>query len=327
MIISQTPLRVSFAGGGTDLSDYYHEEYGAVLSTAIDKYIYVIIKERFDNKIVLNYSKKEIVDNTQDIDHELIRAALDITGIHAGIEITTLADIPSEGTGLGSSSCVTVGLLNAMYAYLGQQIGARRLASEACEIEIEICGKPIGKQDQYIAAFGGLNEIKFHPDETVEIININLTKQEKRILGSNLLLFFTGITRKSSSILHKQKQETGNKRRILTLMRDQVSNLRNSLTIGEFNELGVSMDSGWDYKKQLVDNMTNEQIDEMYKKAKNMGAIGGKISGAGGGGFMLLYVPRNNQDAVRKAMEDYRELPFMLSPFGSRIIFNIEKGF
>ncbi|MBC8344415.1 MAG: GHMP kinase [Bacteroidetes bacterium] len=326
MIISQTPLRVSFVGGGTDLPDYYHEQSGAVLSTAIDKYIYVIVKGRFDEKVVVNYSQKEIVNNVVDVKHELIREALKMTGISNGIEITTLADIPSEGTGLGSSSSVTVGLLNAMYAYKGRQLSAERLANEACKIEIELCGKPIGKQDQYIAAFGGLNEIRFHPDETVEVINLDLTKQERLILGSNLLLFYTGITRKSSSILCKQKKEINNKRSLFTQMKDQVKYLHKYLLESEYDELGRLLDEGWNYKKQLVDNMTNKGIDTMYQKAKNAGALGGKISGAGGGGFLLLYVPRNKQDVVRKVLGEHRELPFMLTPFGSRVIFNIEKG-
>jgi len=324
MIISQTPLRISFVGGGTDISDYYREQSGAVLSTSIDKYIYVIIKARFDDKIVLNYAQKEIVSKVDDVKHELIREALKMTGINNGIEITTLADIPSEGTGLGSSSSVTVGLLNAMYAYQGRQIDADILANEACKIEIEICRKPIGKQDQYIAAYGGLKEIRFYPDETVDVLNVNLAKQERLILGSNLLLFYTGITRKSSSILFKQKKETQNKKNILTKMRDQVPDLHKLIKENKYDRLGKALDSGWNYKRKLVGNITNEIIDEMYHLAKCAGALGGKISGAGGGGFMLLYVPRNKQESVRKELANFRELAFMLTSFGSRIIFNIE---
>jgi len=326
MIISQTPLRISFVGGGTDLSDYYKEQDGAVLSTAIDKYIYVIIKKRFDKKIVLNYSKKEIVSQVDDVMHDLIRESLKMTGIKNGVEITTLADIPSEGTGLGSSSSVTAGLLNAMYAYQGKQIEPNALAKNACKIEIDLCEKPIGKQDQYAAVYGGINEIKFYPNEDVKVLNVNLNQEERISLDSNLLLFYTGITRKSSNILSKQKKETKNKKNVLTLMKDQVHMLRNSLEERNFDNLGILLDDAWHLKRQLVNSISNIKIDKMYKLAKDAGALGGKISGAGGGGFLLLYVPRNYQVTVRQALEHFIELPFSITPYGSRIIFNIEKG-
>ena len=326
MIISQTPLRISFVGGGTDLSDYYKEKNGAVLSTAIDKYIYVIIKKRFDTKIVINYSKNEIVSKVDDVEHELIRESLKMTGIKNGVEITTMADIPSEGTGLGSSSSVTAGLLNAMYAYQGRQIEPNALAANSCKIEIDLCEKPIGKQDQYAAVYGGINEIKFYSNEDVKVLNIYLNQEERISLDSNLLLFYTGITRKSSNILAKQKKETKNKKNVLTLMKDQVDTLRNSLEEKNFDNLGILLDEAWNLKRKLVDSISNVKIDKMYKLAKDAGALGGKISGAGGGGFLLLYVPRNYQVSVRQALEGYIELPFSITPYGSRIIFNIEKG-
>jgi len=184
MIISQTPLRISFAGGGTDLPSFYHHEDGWVISSAIDKYIFVIIKERFDNKIYINYSKKEIVDRVDDIEHDLVREAMRKTGVEKGVEITTLADIPSSGSGLGSSSSVTVGLLNALYAYRGELVTAERLAREACDIEINILGKPIGKQDQYIAAYGGVRFFQFKSNEEVVVEPINLDNSRKRKFGS-----------------------------------------------------------------------------------------------------------------------------------------------
>ena len=202
MIISQTPLRISFAGGGTDLASFYRHEEGWIISSAIDKYIFVIVKERFDNMIYINYSKKEIVDSVDEIEHDLVREAMRKTKVERGVEITTLADIPSSGSGLGSSSSVTVGLLNALYAFQGEQVTAERLAREACEIEIDILGKPIGKQDQYIAAFGGIRFFKFKPNEEVVFDKINLENSFKRKFGANLLLFFTGKTRSSDRILN-----------------------------------------------------------------------------------------------------------------------------
>lgn len=328
MIISQTPLRISFVGGGTDLREYYSNGYGAVLSTAIDKYVYVIIKERFDDLIYINYSQKEIVKNVEDVQHNLVREALKKTGMNSGIEITTLADIPSEGSGLGSSSSITVGLLNAFYSFQGELVTAERLAREACEIEIDICDKPIGKQDQYIAAYGGIREIIFNPDETVDVRKIRIKNSRKRIFGSNMLLFYTDITRKSSVILKDQKNDTRQKIKILTKMRDQVPRLREILeTDSEFEEVGQILDKAWNYKKQLNARISNDFIDKMYSKAKSSGAIGGKISGAGGGGFLMLYVPREKQNKVHIALKNYREFPFMLEPDGSKIIFNQKRDY
>lgn len=325
MVISETPLRISFVGGGTDLKSFYHMEDGMVLSTTIDKYIYVIVKERFDDKIFVNYSIKEIVNDVSEIKHELVREAMIKTGVLSGVEITTLADIPSEGSGLGSSSSVTVGLLNALYNFAGKLVTAERLAQEASEIEIEICKKPIGKQDQYIAAYGGLNKITFHPDETVSISRLPLSNGDLRRLCSNILLFYTNKTRKSDDILKRQKEDTGNKREVLGKMRDAVRILEDALIDKKFDKLGELLHENWLLKKSLVDTISNNDIDEMYERALNAGAVGGKIAGAGGGGFLLLYVPTREQDSVRTAMNDYKEFPFMLDPIGTRIIFNFRR--
>ena len=323
MIISQTPLRISFVGGGTDLKSFYHKEDGMVLSTAIDKYVYVIVKERFDDKIYINYSIKEIVDDVSQIKHQLVREAMKKVGIEKGVEITTLADIPSEGSGLGSSSTVTVGLLNALYNYAGKQVTLEQIAREACEIEIDICKKPIGKQDQYIAAYGGLNKIAFHPDESVSVDKLPIFNKELIMLGSRLLLFFTNKTRKADAILEKQKKTTGDNREVLRQMKDFVPKLERSLARSKFNVLGKLLHENWELKKSLVGSISNPEIDEMYNKAMDAGATGGKICGAGGGGFLLMYVPKAKQDKVREALSDYRELHFMLDSFGSRIIFNV----
>ncbi len=323
MIISQTPLRISFVGGGTDLKSFYHQEDGMVLSSAIDKYVYVIVKERFDDKIYINYSIKEIVDDVSEINHQLVREAMKKVGIERGVEITTLADVPSEGSGLGSSSTVTVGLLNAIYHYAGRQVTLEQIAREACEIEIDICKKPIGKQDQYIAAYGGLNKITFHSDESVSISRVPVFNTNLLILGSRLLLFYTNKTRNADVILKKQKQDTENKREILRKMKNFVPRLERSLKNNNFNRLGKLLNENWLLKKSLVGAISNSEIDDMYDTAMEAGALGGKICGAGGGGFLLMYVPKAKQDHVRSALSDYRELPFMLDPFGSRIIFNV----
>ena len=321
MIISQTPLRISFVGGGTDLSSYYHLHDGMVISTSIDKYIYVIVKERFDELIVIHYTKNEIVNNINDIKHELIRESLIKVGITGGIEITTLGDIPSSGTGLGSSSSVTVGVLNALYNFIGEPITAKSLAEQACEIEIDILKKPIGKQDQYIASYGGLRKFIFHKDESVSVSNIMLNSRDRLVFGSNLLLHFTNITRNSESILNEQKNN--NKIRILKQIADLVPELDKALLAKEFSKLGPLLKENWDLKRRLASGITRPEIETMAENAYSNGALGLKVAGAGGGGFLLSYVPRTIQDKYRKAMNKYPELPFMLDPFGSRIIFNI----
>ena len=323
MVISQTPLRISFVGGGTDLKSFYQKEDGMVLSTAIDKYVYVIVKGRFDEKIYVNYSIKEIVEDPSEIKHELVREALKKAGVGSGVEITTLADVPSEGSGLGSSSSVTVGLLNALYNYTGKQVTLEQIAREACQIEIDICGKPIGKQDQYIAAYGGLNKIIFHPDESVTVSRVPVFGRDLLILGSRLLLFYTNKTRKADKILRKQKKNTENKRASLKSMRDLVPISEGFLSRGKFDNLGKLLHQNWLLKKTLVDTVSSPEIDAMYKKAMKAGALGGKLCGAGGGGFLLLYVPKDKQDTVRSALKQYRELPFLLDSFGSRILFNV----
>lgn len=322
MIISKAPLRISFAGGGTDLPSFYEKDFGSVLSCTIDKYIYVIIKGRFDDLIVVNWTRKEIVNHPNEIEHDLVREAMKKTGIDRSVEITTIADIPSEGSGLGSSSSLLVGLLNAFYEFKGIQVSTERLAEEACEIEIDILRKPIGKQDHYAAAFGGLSEIVFHRDGSVEVNKVIIPNDKFRSLSSNLLLFYTNITRKSENILKKQTEATDNIFNSLLEIRNQVPLLKYKLENGGCDSLGIFLKRGWALKKSLLHEITNKHIDKMYEKALKAGASGGKICGAGGGGFLLVYVPLEKQNAVRKAMKEYREFPFMLEKHGSRIIFN-----
>jgi len=327
MVISQTPLRISFCGGGTDLENFWSKENGKVLSSAIDKFVYVIVKKRFDDNIYLNYSRKEIVHSVEEIQHDLIRNSMIMTGVNSGVEITTLADIPSEGSGLGSSSSITVGLLNALYSFRNEQVTAERLASEACKIEIDILKKPIGKQDQYIAAYGGLKEIEFASDGEVYVDHVNIDSNRMRVFGSNILLFYTGLTRKSDIILSDQKKHMAINHEILLQMKKQVSQMRRVLESEEdLHIIGEFLNKAWDLKRKLSKKITNPEIERMYRNALKNGALGGKICGAGGGGFLMLYVPRENQNSVRKAMQEYREFPFMLNESGSKIMFNSGSG-
>jgi D-glycero-alpha-D-manno-heptose-7-phosphate kinase len=294
-----------------------------IISTAIDKYVYVIVKERFDDKIYINYSQKEIVNDISEIKHDLVREAMVKSGITRGIEITTLADVPSEGSGLGSSSSITVCLLNALYNFMGNQVTAEQLATESCQIEIDICKKPIGKQDQFIAAYGGLKKLTFHTDGSVSVDKIDIPSNELRRLGSNLILFYTNKTRNANVILQKQTDRSEEIREELSSMRDLVPGVAEIIMKGNFDGLGNMLHENWLLKKSLSTSISNPDIDSMYRDARKAGALGGKICGAGGGGFLLLYVPRDRQDAVRESLGNYRELPFMLDPLGSRIIFNV----
>ena len=325
MIISQTPLRISLAGGGTDLPAYYELSDGFVVSTAIDKFLYVIIKERFDDLIYVDYSRKEIVKSVDEIQHDLVREAARKTGLTNGFEVMMLADIPSEGSGLGSSSSLTVGLLNAFYQYQGILVVSEQLADEACEIEIDILKRPIGKQDQYIAAYGGLRSIKFCRNGNVEIGDVKMNSENKRRLGSNLLLFFTDTTRDASSILDEQSKSVKDNLEYHNHIRDLAFDSHKALAELDIDRVGINLRKNWEMKKKLATNVSNNRIDDMYETAMNAGALGAKISGAGGGGFLLVYCERNLQDKLRNAMKKYRELPFLLEKFGSRIIFNMTR--
>jgi D-glycero-alpha-D-manno-heptose-7-phosphate kinase len=320
VIISRTPFRVSFAGGGTDLRAFYQHEPGAVISTTIDKYMYLTVNERFDHTVRVSYSKTEIVETADEVEHPLVREALRKTGIANGIEVTSISDIPA-GTGFGSSSSFTVGLLNALYAYTGTYAPPERLAQEACEIEIDIVGEPIGKQDQYIASYGGLQHIRFKPDESVFVDPVVCTAEFKRTLSDRLLLFYTGITRPASEILTEQKKETGNKIEFLRKMAHLAGEIRRVFQEGrDLDEFGELLHDGWMLKRELASGITNELIDAAYERARQAGAVGGKILGAGGGGFLLVYAREDEHPAIRKALADLREVPFDLEPQGTKIV-------
>lgn len=325
MIIVQTPLRISFFGGGTDFPAFFMQEGGCVLSSAIDKYIFVTIKQRFDSKLRIGYTQTEMVNEVDQIHHELIRESLRITRIDRGVEITTMGDIPSEGSGLGSSSTVTVGALHAMYAYLGEIVPAERLAREACEIEIEKLKRPIGIQDQYIAAYGGLRFLEFLPNGQVTTEKIHLSSEAQRALNNNFMLFFTGMSRDSSTIL---KEQVGNLKHRLNELREikhMAYEARCAIETEDFDVLGVMLHQSWELKKRLAGTISNGRINEMYQTARGAGAIGGKIAGAGGGGFLLLYVPFEHQNKVRTKLIGLQELPFRLEADGTKVIFNYRR--
>ena len=323
MIVVRTPLRVSFLGGGTDFPEHYREHGGAVISTAIDKYVYVIVKQRFDDMVYVNYSKKEIVESAEELQHELVREAMRVVGVKRGVEITTLADVPSSGTGLGSSSSVTVGLLQALHSYRGRLVTAETLARQACEIEIERCGKPIGVQDQYIAAYGGLRELIFCEDDDVQVAALGLDDELLRRLNRNMMLFYTHLTRPSGSVLSEQRENIGERRASLIGLRDLATQARDCLRSSDLTTFGELLHQGWELKKGLASGVSNRTLDEYYGVARDAGALGGKISGAGGGGFLLLYCPLTAQDDVRQALPTLRELPFTFERDGSRVVFNL----
>jgi D-glycero-alpha-D-manno-heptose-7-phosphate kinase len=325
MIITQTPIRVSLFGGGTDFADYYLREEGCVLSTAIDKFIFVTIKERFDDLIRVGYTRTELVESVDQLQHDLVREALRKTGITRRVEISTMADVPSEGSGLGASSAVTVGLLNAMYAFLGEVASAEQLARQACHIEIEALDRPIGVQDQYIAAYGGLRFMTFTREGNIVIESMKIGESVRRRLDQNLLLFYTGMTRQASDILSEQKDNIAERLEVLREMKQLAVTGRACLEAGEADMLGELLHRGWMLKKQMASRISNGAIDEMYRTARQTGALGGKITGAGGGGFLLLYCPWQHQEDVRAALHGLRELPFRTERFGSRVIFNYRR--
>jgi D-glycero-alpha-D-manno-heptose-7-phosphate kinase len=323
MIITQTPLRIGLLGGGTDLPGYFREHGGRVLNCALDKYVYVIVKQRFDDDIYVNYSRKEIVSRVDDLEHELVREAMRMTGVTSGVEITTLADIPSAGSGLGSSSAVTVGLLHALFAYQGRQMSAEELAERACSIEIDHCGKPIGKQDQYIAALGGIRDMRFGPGDEVVAEELKLGAADRRALQQQIMLFYTGITRSANTILAEQNANVAATLPQLDLLRDLAGIAAERLRDGDVDAIGPVMRESWEAKRKLASGVSNGEIDQAISRALEAGASGVKLTGAGGGGFLLVICPVERQRAVRQSLADMRELPVKLDPLGSRVVLNV----
>ena len=323
MIISQTPLRMSFTGGGSDLPAFYRQHGGAVISTAISKFVYVGVNKKFDQSIRVSYSKTEEVETVAEIQHDLIREAIRMLEIPGGIEITSIADIPSRGTGMGSSSSFSVGLLHALRAFKSEYVSAADLGEDSCRLEIDRCGERIGKQDQYAAAFGGFNLIEFHRDDTVHVQPVICDRAVIAELEKWLMMFYTGITRPASVILDSQTTAMENDERKIDVVKTMVSltyQLRDELHRNRIESFGEILHENWELKKSLSDGISNPEIDAWYACARSRGALGGKLLGAGAGGFLAFFVPPYRQAAVREALKDLRHIPFEFERLGSRII-------
>ena len=321
MIISRTPLRVSFAGGGSDLPGYYRECGGAVLSTSIDKYVYLAVHRHFyPEETLLKYSRTERVNSYDDILHPIFRECLRMLDLH-GLDISSMADVPA-GTGLGSSSSFTVSLLNVLHAYRHEAVGAEYLASKACEIEIERLGDPIGKQDQYAAAYGGLNFIRFERDDSVVVEKIVMDPAAKSQLDRNLIMVYTGGTRSANAILAQQNKamNDADKRAVMGQMVSLAFELKGVLEKNQIDDFGRILHDGWMLKQSVAGGISNKDISELYEMGLASGALGGKLLGAGGSGFLLFYVPEERQEAFRQKMVSNRELPFHFETTGSTII-------
>lgn len=315
---------MSFVGGGSDLPAYYRLHGGAVVSTAIDKYVYVTVNPKFDQRIRVSYSRTEDVDKASNLRHPLVRESLQQLGIVGGVEITSIADIPSRGTGLGSSSAFTVGLLHALHAWQGRYRSAEQLAQECCRIEIERCGEPIGKQDQYATAYGGLNFIEFFPDERVAVQPILCRHDTVDRLQDHLLAFYTGITRPAAKVLRKKQRRIAadpEKQAMLARMVALARTLRDALQQDNLDAFGDILHQNWMLKKQLSGEVSTSQIDAWYDAARRAGAVGGKILGAGSGGFLLFYAARRRHRAIRDALAQLRPIRMRFEPQGSRILF------
>lgn len=322
MIISRTPFRISFAGGGSDLPSFYKKHTGAVLSTSINKYMYLAIHPFFErNKIQLKYSKTELVNSIDEIRHPIFREVLDMYKL-SGVDLNSIADVPS-GTGLASSSAFTVGLLNAVRAYLGKATSGEKLAQMACDIEINRLKQPIGKQDQYAAACGGLNFITFYADESVNVEKIIMDSEKKKELDENLIMIYVGGEHSANAILKEQSNGISDlhkfeaQKAIVKLAYE----LRSSLQENRIDDFGRILHEGWILKKSLAGGISNDLVDHIYQKGLESGALGGKLLGAGGAGFILFYCPKEKQDEFRQRMISYTELKFNFDDFGSKIIY------
>ena len=324
MIISRTPLRMSFVGGGSDLPAYYRRFGGAVVSTAINKFVYITVNEKFDHRIRVSYSKTEEANSVARIKHPLVREAMKLLDIKGGLEISSIADIPSKGSGLGSSSSFTVGLLHALHAWSQRYASAEQLAKEACEIEIERCTEPIGKQDQFAAAFGGLNYIQFNQDDSVSVEPILCKRETLERLQQNILVFYTGITRSASGILKNQQAGVASqksKQKMLGRMVELALELKTELQRNNLEAFGEIIHANWELKKGLAQQISTTVIDDWYQKARQHGAVGGKLLGAGTGGFLMFYAPRERHEAISQALSKLRKIDMAFEPQGSKIIF------
>jgi D-glycero-alpha-D-manno-heptose-7-phosphate kinase len=330
MIIARAPLRISFIGGGTDLPEFYRQYPGRVISTTINKFIYVTINHiPHTKKVIVRYSKIEAVDHPLQLSHTRVREALKDLGIEKDIEITSSADI-SARTGLGSSSTFSVALIKVLNSYLGKNISKKDVAEAASRLEIELLKEPIGKQDQYAAAFGGINIFQFNSDDTVYVKPVNLFYKTKKDFENHLLLFFTGITRDAASVLLEQRSNINENLETLKNMADSVSKFEGYILRGDFEDASRMLDEAWKRKRSLASKISNDVFDEVYQDGIASGAWGGKILGAGGGGCMLFMVPVAKKEEIKnkviesahnKGLLDFEELPFKFTECGVDIVY------
>lgn len=322
MVISRTPLRISFVGGGTDIPEYYRANGGgAVVNAAVNKHVHIVVAKKFDDQVRVSYSQTEIVDNAEMVRHPLVREALKLLGIDRGVEIVSISDIPSHGTGLGSSSAFTVGLLHALHAWLGESPTPQQLAEEAIMIERDIVRDPGGVQDQYIAAYGGLRFMQFHSDARVDVQSIDMDEKDWVALQDSLLLFYTGRGRAGSPILAGQINQMHAHWADYTAIRNLAYALYDDLRNGRTDRLGVYLHENWERKRRLSTAISNPELDALYERARAAGATGGKITGAGGGGFLLLSAPAEKRASIREALSDLKEETFCFDRAGSQIVY------
>ena len=324
MIISRTPLRMSFVGGGSDLPSYYRRNGGAVLSTSIDKYMYVSVNKKFDDNIRLSYSITENESDIWKIKHPIVRNTLNFLDIQGGVEITSISDIPSQGSGLGSSSSYTVALLHALYTYKGESVSKEELGRLSSHIEIDLCGDRIGKQDQYAAAFGGLNLIEFNEDDSVTVNPVVCDFKTIQKVEESIIVFYTGRTRSASTLLHKQSDnmEKLDKRELMSSMVSLAYEMKDLLERDDISSLGELLDVNWKLKRQMAEGISDSQIDDWYKKGMKAGAQGGKLLGAGNGGFIMFIAPKEKHPSIVKALYCLKKVDFSFDSGGSRIVFS-----
>jgi D-glycero-alpha-D-manno-heptose-7-phosphate kinase len=321
MIVSKTPFRISFFGGGSDLPSYYMQEEGCVISTSIDKYLYITASKKFDQTIRLSYSVTENVAETKNLQHDIVRNILEVFKIKTGIEITSVSDLPSNGTGMGSSSAFAVGLINALFKYSqGAKPNSEALALMACAVEIDMCEKTIGKQDQFACAYGGFNEFIFKKNSVIAN-PINISQSVKEELEENMLLLYTNTSRLANDILKEQSQNTESNLDTMNSLREMVKLahiFKDKVTSQNLEDVGEMLDYSWQLKKNLTTNISNSELDELYQYCKKLGAKGGKILGAGGGGFMLIYADPKSQEKIKKELRRFKPFNVKIATEGSK---------
>lgn len=320
LVISRTPLRVSFFGGGTDLPDYYREFGGRVLSFGLDRYVHVVVKRNWTDDLVVRCGGVQVAGTVGDVTHGIVREALRLGGHTGGLEIISTSDIPESGSGLGSSSAFTVGLLHALAVFRGETPSAQQLAELACHIEIDVLGEPIGKQDQYASAMGGCREYAFHPDDSVAFDAVPVPPDGMAELSRHSLMFYTGRTRRAADVLSDQRARIGTTKEYLHRMKEIVTAGRERLMVADIAGLGRLLSHSWETKKKLSDRIHDDHLNNAFDAAMAAGAYGGKLLGAGGGGFFFFLCPPERQEAVRNSLPGFRQVPVRLGVEGSVII-------